>query len=291
MPGLPYASGPQWLYENVLRGKWVLAVAGTHGKTTTTSMLAWILEQRGPESGIPDRRRAAQFRRVGPAHRQRVLRDRGRRVRHRVLRQALEVRPLPAAHRDPQQPRIRSRRHLPRPGGDRDAVPSLRAHGAAVGPAHRQRRGVEPRARARARLLVGGRAVRGRRVQRAGTAPAPDWRIADDGSRAARRRAARNAALAARASAARPAQSIERARGARRGAPRRVSRSTPGSRRSPDSAASSAGSKCAGTARGVTVYDDFAHHPTAIATTIEGLRREVGRARILAVLEPRTRTR
>jgi UDP-N-acetylmuramate: L-alanyl-gamma-D-glutamyl-meso-diaminopimelate ligase len=46
----------------------------------------------------------------------------------------------------------------------------------------------------------------------------------------------------------------------------------------------------AGTVRGVTVYDDFAHHPTAIATTIEGLRREIGSARILAVIEPRTRT-
>ena len=42
--GLPYISGPQWLSENVLQGKWVLAVAGTHGKTTTSSMLAWILE-------------------------------------------------------------------------------------------------------------------------------------------------------------------------------------------------------------------------------------------------------
>ncbi|MEJ5212254.1 MAG: Mur ligase domain-containing protein, partial [Burkholderiales bacterium] len=42
--GLPYVSGPQWLLENILRGKWVLAVAGTHGKTTTTSMLAWMLE-------------------------------------------------------------------------------------------------------------------------------------------------------------------------------------------------------------------------------------------------------
>lgn len=42
--GLPYISGPQWLAENVLQGKWVLAVAGTHGKTTTSSMLAWILE-------------------------------------------------------------------------------------------------------------------------------------------------------------------------------------------------------------------------------------------------------
>ncbi|MDO9189841.1 MAG: UDP-N-acetylmuramate:L-alanyl-gamma-D-glutamyl-meso-diaminopimelate ligase, partial [Sulfurimicrobium sp.] len=42
--GLPYISGPQWLAENVLHDKWVLAVAGTHGKTTTSSMLAWILE-------------------------------------------------------------------------------------------------------------------------------------------------------------------------------------------------------------------------------------------------------
>jgi UDP-N-acetylmuramate: L-alanyl-gamma-D-glutamyl-meso-diaminopimelate ligase len=42
--GLPYLSGPQWLAESVLKGKWVLAVAGTHGKTTTTAMLAWILE-------------------------------------------------------------------------------------------------------------------------------------------------------------------------------------------------------------------------------------------------------
>src|SRR5574340_1157664 len=42
--GLPYTSGPQWLADNVLRDKWVLAVAGTHGKTTTSAMLAWILE-------------------------------------------------------------------------------------------------------------------------------------------------------------------------------------------------------------------------------------------------------
>ena len=40
---IPYYSGPQWLFENVLQDKWVLAIAGTHGKTTTSSMLAWIL--------------------------------------------------------------------------------------------------------------------------------------------------------------------------------------------------------------------------------------------------------
>jgi UDP-N-acetylmuramate: L-alanyl-gamma-D-glutamyl-meso-diaminopimelate ligase len=50
--GLSYISGPQWLAENVLQGKWVLAVAGTHGKTTTSSMLAWILEFAGLAPGF-----------------------------------------------------------------------------------------------------------------------------------------------------------------------------------------------------------------------------------------------
>ncbi|HEX3061741.1 MAG TPA: UDP-N-acetylmuramate:L-alanyl-gamma-D-glutamyl-meso-diaminopimelate ligase, partial [Usitatibacter sp.] len=50
--GLPYVSGPQWLAENVLRDKWVLAVAGTHGKSTTSSMLAWILQEGGLEPGF-----------------------------------------------------------------------------------------------------------------------------------------------------------------------------------------------------------------------------------------------
>jgi len=50
--GAPYASGPQWLAEHVLQGRHVLAVAGTHGKTTTTSMLAWILEGAGLKPGF-----------------------------------------------------------------------------------------------------------------------------------------------------------------------------------------------------------------------------------------------
>ncbi len=50
--GAPYTSGPQWLAEHVLRGRHVLAVAGTHGKTTTTSMLAWVLEQAGQQPGF-----------------------------------------------------------------------------------------------------------------------------------------------------------------------------------------------------------------------------------------------
>ena len=50
--GAPYTSGPQWLAEHVLQGRHVLAVAGTHGKTTTTAMLAWILECAGQEPGF-----------------------------------------------------------------------------------------------------------------------------------------------------------------------------------------------------------------------------------------------
>jgi UDP-N-acetylmuramate: L-alanyl-gamma-D-glutamyl-meso-diaminopimelate ligase len=50
--GLPYTSGPQWLAENVLQGRWVLAVSGTHGKTTTSSMLAWLLEYAGMSPGF-----------------------------------------------------------------------------------------------------------------------------------------------------------------------------------------------------------------------------------------------
>lgn len=50
--GIPYTSGPQWLFEHVLKDRWVLAVSGTHGKTTTTSMLTWILEQAGLHPGF-----------------------------------------------------------------------------------------------------------------------------------------------------------------------------------------------------------------------------------------------
>jgi len=57
--GLPYTSGPRWLADHVLAGRWVLAVAGTHGKTTTSSLLAWILEDAGLApgfliGGVPD---------------------------------------------------------------------------------------------------------------------------------------------------------------------------------------------------------------------------------------------
>ncbi len=59
--GYRYTSAPQWLYEHVLHGRWVLAVAGTHGKTTTSSMLAWILQYAGLEPGFMIGGRPANF--------------------------------------------------------------------------------------------------------------------------------------------------------------------------------------------------------------------------------------
>lgn len=50
--GMPYMSGPQWLHDNVLRDRWVIAIAGTHGKTTTAGMVAWILENCGYQPGF-----------------------------------------------------------------------------------------------------------------------------------------------------------------------------------------------------------------------------------------------
>ncbi|MBS1213037.1 MAG: mpl, partial [Proteobacteria bacterium] len=50
--GLAYTSGARWLYEALLKDRWVLAVAGTHGKTTTASMLAWVMEQAGVQPGF-----------------------------------------------------------------------------------------------------------------------------------------------------------------------------------------------------------------------------------------------
>ena len=98
--GERYVSGPQWFAEEVLAGKHVLAVAGTHGKTTVSAMLAWILEQAGRAPGFLIGGRAERLPGVGPPDGVAALRHRSGRVRHRLFRQALQVRPLPSADRN-----------------------------------------------------------------------------------------------------------------------------------------------------------------------------------------------
>jgi UDP-N-acetylmuramate: L-alanyl-gamma-D-glutamyl-meso-diaminopimelate ligase len=111
--GANYTSGPQWLSEHVLQGRHVMAVAGTHGKTTTTSMLAWILEHAGLQPGFLVGGVPLNFgvsaRLGGPTP---AVCHRSRRIRHRLLRQTQQVRTLPPTHGGHQQPRVRSRRHF-----------------------------------------------------------------------------------------------------------------------------------------------------------------------------------
>jgi UDP-N-acetylmuramate: L-alanyl-gamma-D-glutamyl-meso-diaminopimelate ligase len=279
--GLPYVSGPQWLYENVLRDKWVLAVAGTHGKTTTAAMLAWILDHAGLQPGfliggvpvdfpVSARLTDSAFFVIEADEYDTAFFDKRSKFVHYRPRTAI-LNNLEFDHADifPDLAAIETQfHHLVRmiPGRGRIVVNGGEA--------------------SLARVLARGCWSE---VERFGVAEVagtgPDWTIAADGSillggapqgTLAFGQAGRHnqlnalAALAAARHAGVPVVQGLAALAAFGGVKRRL--------------------ETRGTVNGITVYDDFAHHPTAIATTIDGLRRKVGGARILAVLEPRSNT-
>jgi UDP-N-acetylmuramate: L-alanyl-gamma-D-glutamyl-meso-diaminopimelate ligase len=299
--GFPYISGPQWLRENVLAGKWVLAVAGTHGKTTVASMLAWILEQAGLKpgfliGGIPenfgvsarpnppqppfakggshapqppfDKRGQGGFFVVEADEYDTAFFDKRSKFVHYPARTAI-LNNLEFDHADifPDLAAIETQFH--------HFVRTLPASGLVVA------NGADA---ALARVLARGCYTP---VERFGvtdgwavTAVAADgfdvlWRLEKQGRVQWALQGAHNQANALAAIAAArhcgvsPAQAIA-ALGAFEGVKRRM--------------------EVRGVAGGVTVYDDFAHHPTAIAATLEGLRAKVNSSRILAVLEPRSNT-
>jgi UDP-N-acetylmuramate: L-alanyl-gamma-D-glutamyl-meso-diaminopimelate ligase len=287
--GRPYTSGPQWLYENVLADRWVLAVAGTHGKTTTAAMLAWILEHAGLRpgfliGGVP--RNFAASARIGASaffvieadEYDTAFFDKRSKFIHYRPRTAI-LNNLEYDHADifPDVAAIETQFH--------HLVRTVPPSGRLV---------VNAEEASLARVLARGlwsevERLGGAEFVPVGGARAPDWRIASDGSvthGGARQgvvrwppglpqlgRHNRLNALAALAAARHAGVTVDSGLAALaefRGIKRRL--------------------EVAGTARGVTVYDDFAHHPTAIATTIDGLRDAVGSARIIAVLEPRTNT-
>jgi UDP-N-acetylmuramate: L-alanyl-gamma-D-glutamyl-meso-diaminopimelate ligase len=279
--GRRYVSGPQWLYENVLHERWVLAVAGTHGKTTASAMLAWILDRAGLDpafliGGVPvDFGVSARL--TGS--------------RHFVI----EADEYDTAFFDKRskfvhyRPRTAILNNL-----EFDHADIFADLGAIETQFHHLVRTVPPKGR----LVVNGGAASLARVlargcwsevERFALAEAAeagtDWTIAADGAIELRggpqgtltfgelgRHNQQNAlaAIAAARHAGVPVRQSLAALAAFRGVRRRL--------------------ETRGNVRGVTVYDDFAHHPTAIATTIDGLRRAVGAARILAVLEPRSNT-
>ncbi len=291
--GVPYTSGPQWLAEHLLQGRHVLAVAGTHGKTTTTSMLAWILEHAGLEpgflvGGVPENFGISA--RLGTPG--------GKRAGQLPLF-VIEADEYDTAFFDKRSKFVHYR---PRTAvlnnlefDHADIFDDLRA-------IERQFHHLVRTVPSSGRIVVNGLEESLARVMHMGcwsdvrtfgaavsdftAAGEPhDFEVLERGQPRGRitwdLTGAHNQlnALAALAAAQHVGVAPEAAAGALcefRNVKRRM--------------------ELRGTASGIAVYDDFAHHPTAIRTTLDGLRRKLdanraGRgARILAVFEPRSNT-
>ncbi|HYL02126.1 MAG TPA: UDP-N-acetylmuramate:L-alanyl-gamma-D-glutamyl-meso-diaminopimelate ligase [Steroidobacteraceae bacterium] len=286
--GLPYLSGPEWLAHEVLRGRHVLAVAGTHGKTTTASILAWILEHARLDpgfliGGVPEnfgtsaRLGSEPFFVIEADEYDTAFFDKRAKFVHYHPRTVI-LNNLEYDHADiyPDVAAIqRQFHHLVRtvPGSGRivwNAVDARLAETLAMGcwtPLEGFARAGGPQARWSARALPGSEDFSRFEVLEAGRAQGTvQWGLIGahnvDNALAAIA-AARHAGVA-------PAQAIAALQGFR-GIARRM--------------------QLRGEVNGIRVYDDFAHHPTAIATTVDGLRRRAGAAaRIVAVLEPRSHT-
>lgn len=275
---LPYTSGPQWLAENVLRGKWVLAVAGTHGKTTTSSMLAWILEDAGLNpgfliGGVPEnfhvsaRLTDTPFFVIEADEYDTAFCDKRSKFVHYRPRTAI-LNNLEFDHADifADLAAIQTQFH--------HLVRTLPNNGLIVANAAEA---------SLKQVLQRGCWTPTEWFNQAdgwsGTEDGNDYLIHYKGQEQGRLRwdltgeHNRHNAVAAVAAARHAGVAPERAIAA-------LSRFANVKRRM----------EIKGVVRGVTVYDDFAHHPTAIATTVAGLRKKVGSARILAVLEPRSNT-
>ncbi|HVC01017.1 MAG TPA: UDP-N-acetylmuramate:L-alanyl-gamma-D-glutamyl-meso-diaminopimelate ligase [Steroidobacteraceae bacterium] len=282
--GLAYTSGPEWLSAHVLRGRHVLAVAGTHGKTTTTGMLAWILEFAGLAPGFLIGGVAANFEataRLGAAPFFVIEADeydtaffdkRAKFVHYRPRTAVLNNLEYDHADIYPDLDAIeRQFNQLLRtvPGGgrlvvngeDRNLADTL----AAGCWTPRETFGIAGGTDWSARIDGGGACERFEVLSRGRPVGRVEWALIG-------RHNVLNAlaaVAAAQHAGVAPQRAVE-ALCAFRGIKRRM--------------------ELRGCVRGVAVYDDFAHHPTAIATTLEGLRARVGRARILAVVEPRSNT-
>ena len=198
-----YCSLPEAVREHFLWSSRSIVIAGTHGKTTTTSLTGWLLVHGGLDPEHSGRRHRAQPRRgrlelsAGQGAR---LRHRGGRVRQRVLRQDREVPEVSAGHRRHQQRRVRSRRHLRRSRCGAARVPPAGQSGAALGPAAARRRFADALALKKVRRQPGrdiraggvGRLARNRRRRVAAAGQSFNvlaWRraVCDDADSAVRR--------------------------------------------------------------------------------------------------------
>ncbi|HEY1329031.1 MAG TPA: UDP-N-acetylmuramate:L-alanyl-gamma-D-glutamyl-meso-diaminopimelate ligase [Casimicrobiaceae bacterium] len=279
--GCPYVSGPQWLFEHVLHDKWVLAVAGTHGKTTTAAMLTAILDCAGLApgfliGGVPldfetsARLTDSAFFVIEADEYDTAFFDKRSKFVHYRPRTAI-LNNLEFDHGDifPDLAAIETQFH--------HLVRSVPRNGRLI---------VNGGEASLARVLARGVWSEVERFDFKGVAATgPDWRIDADGTidlggapqgvlhldhPGRHNQLNALAAIAAARHVGVPVSAALDALARFKGVKRRM--------------------EVRGSVAGVTVYDDFAHHPTAIATTVEGLRRRIGTARILAVLEPRSNT-
>ncbi len=277
---LPYTSGPQWLADNVLHDKWVLAVAGTHGKTTTSAMLAWILDDANMNpgfliGGIPQnfglsaRLTDTPFFVIEADEYDTAFFDKRSKFVHYRPRTVI-LNNLEYDHADifPDLAAIETQFH--------HLVRTVPGNGLVVS---------NGREASLERVFERGlwtpvERFGGTEDWTAGEADASgcfdvffnrvlQGRVTWDLIGEHNRMNALAAIAAARHSGVPAATAIDA-----------LSRFENVKRRM----------EIRGTVHGITVYDDFAHHPTAITTTLEGLRAKVGDARILAVLEPRSNT-
>ena len=293
--GMPYASGPQWLAEHVLRDKHVIAVAGTHGKTTTTAMLSWILEVAGLEpgflvGGVPGNFGCSA--RLGSGRLFVIEADeydtaffdkRAKFVHYRprtailnnlefdhadiyadvgAIRHAFNqlLRTVPAAGR------------IIVNGEDAELATTLSLgcwtprETFGLGKASTDgKTATDGKADWSAQIAPGSAASRFAVLWQGSAVAELNWPLIGEHNVMN----ALAAIAAARHAGVEPARATQ-ALGSFRGVKRRMENR--------------------GVIGEVTVYDDFAHHPTAIETTLRGLRARVAGARIVAVFEPRSNT-
>jgi UDP-N-acetylmuramate: L-alanyl-gamma-D-glutamyl-meso-diaminopimelate ligase len=284
--GQPYASGPEWLAREVLKDRWVIAVAGTHGKTTTTSLTTWILEYAGLSPGFLIGGVPANFNtsaRLGMAPFFVIEADeydtaffdkRAKFVHYRP--RTLVLNNLEFDHADiyPDVAAIQRQFH--------HLVRTVPGSGSIIWNAGDERLAQTLKMGCWT-PLQGFSAAAGAQVRwHAGDAGAADYSRFEVMESGASRgtvewdlMGAHNmenalAAIAAAHHAGVPVATAIDALRSFKGIARRM--------------------QLRGEVHGIRVYDDFAHHPTAIATTVDGLRRRVGKERILAVLEMRSNT-
>nr|WP_315213594.1 UDP-N-acetylmuramate:L-alanyl-gamma-D-glutamyl-meso-diaminopimelate ligase [uncultured Duganella sp.] len=287
--GLPYVSGPQWMGEHILRDRWVLAVAGTHGKTTTSAMLTWILEDAGYApgfliGGVPlnfgvsarmqgrsDNNLDSIFFVIEADEYDTAFFDKRSKFVHYHAKTAI-LNNLEYDHADifPDLGAIETQfHHLVRtvPGigrviynGDEASLQRVLKRGCwsekeSFGHNEGAEWAMNEYDDGSFDVIFGGETV-----------GKVEWNLTGKHNRAnalAAIAAARHVGVPV-AQAARSLATFENVK-------RRM--------------------EVRGTVNDITVFDDFAHHPTAIATTVGGLRQKIGKTgRILAVLEPRSNT-